>query len=230
MEQIFSGKNFFENLGQPFQCSRKVKISVFSKILVFHSKASSRTVLQSPRVSHLLFGSKGEKITTSNTKEPFLAWSHLYGSDFSAWSTKLQPVRVFRFHHWTRANWKWNRDHRNRLLREFLKHPPFWTCTISGIKTPGIKTDHVTTENKRVPFVSEKSNRKFLLNGKHPKLKSDFVDLSSQCSCTCRSKVARHLMSTKTKCESKEHYKRVFKHVYVLYVYFQPTTHKRILL
>ena len=37
-------EKIFENLGQPFQCSRKVDISVFSKILVFHSKVSSRTV------------------------------------------------------------------------------------------------------------------------------------------------------------------------------------------
>ena len=37
-------EKIFENLGQPFQCSRKVEISVFSKILVFHSKVSSRTV------------------------------------------------------------------------------------------------------------------------------------------------------------------------------------------
>ena len=37
-------EKFFENLGQPFQCSRKVEISVFSKILVFYSKVSSRTV------------------------------------------------------------------------------------------------------------------------------------------------------------------------------------------
>ena len=37
-------EKIFENLGQPFQCSGKVEISVFSKILVFHSKVSSRTV------------------------------------------------------------------------------------------------------------------------------------------------------------------------------------------
>ena len=35
MEQIFSRKEF-RNLAQPFQCSRKVEISVLSKILVFH--------------------------------------------------------------------------------------------------------------------------------------------------------------------------------------------------
>ena len=36
-------EKIFENLRQPFQCSRKVEISVFLKILVFHSKVSSRT-------------------------------------------------------------------------------------------------------------------------------------------------------------------------------------------
>ena len=37
-------EKIFEKLGQPFQYSRKVEISVFSKIVVFHSKVSSRTV------------------------------------------------------------------------------------------------------------------------------------------------------------------------------------------
>ena len=37
-------EKIFKNLGQSFQCSRKVEISVFLKIFVFHSKASSWTV------------------------------------------------------------------------------------------------------------------------------------------------------------------------------------------
>ena len=37
-------EKIFENFGHPFQCSRKVEISVFLKILVFLSKVSSRTV------------------------------------------------------------------------------------------------------------------------------------------------------------------------------------------
>ena len=57
----FFPEKIFENLGQPFQCSRKVEISVFSKILVFHSKVSSRTVL-----THTINGIKKSEAKTDH--------------------------------------------------------------------------------------------------------------------------------------------------------------------